>query len=409
MKQKRVIYGIAGLTVMLFAGFVYAWSILSAPIAAEFTGWTSAQLAVTFTVCMAFFCLGGLAGGILLGRVTPAFNVRLAAALFLAGFLLTARTQSLAGLYLGYGALCGTASGFAYNAVMSTIPKWFPRQQGLISGVLLMGFGASSMIIGSVFTALTPDTVGAWRKSLACMGILMAVVLAACSFLMRLPAAEPEAAGKPETASGAEFSTSAMLRQGGFWCFFLWATLLSAAGLAVIGQARPIVLSVSPKLSAGTVSLVVGMISVCNGLGRILVGAMFDRFGQKTTMFTVAALFLAGAGGIAGAAALGSFPLLALGYVLLGLGYGGGPTTGAWLIRAFYGSRHYAVNFSIANLNLMIASLGSTAAGALYDASGSYGSTFVFLIVCILAALVALLGVRRPAAPQTTVKERNVT
>ena len=408
LRQKRVIYVIAGLLVMLFAGFVYAWSILSAPIAVEFAGWTSARLAVTFTVCMAFFCLSGLAGGILLNHVTPAFNVRLAAALFLAGFLLTSRAQSLVGLYLGYGVLCGTASGFAYNAVMSTVPKWFPGRQGLISGILLMGFGAGSMIIGSVFTALTPEAIGAWRNSLLFMGILMAAVLTACSFLMRLPAAGAETSGKPEFPAGAEFSTGKMLRQPGCWYFFLWAALLSAAGLAGIGQARPIVLSITPKLSAGTVSLVVGMISVCNGLGRILIGAMFDRFGQKATMFTVVALFLAGAGGIAGAAALDSFPLLMLGYVLLGLGYGGGPTTGAWLIRAFYGSKYYSVNFSIANLNLIIASFGSTVAGALYDSSGSYASTFVFLIVCILAALAALFGVRRPAENmETTVKERD--
>lgn len=394
--KSRILPAVSGVAVMLFAGFVYAWSILSAPIAAEFPKWSSTQLSLTFTVCMTFFCLGGLAGGALLRKVSARFNVLAAAVLFLSGFLLTARMHTPAALYLGYGVLCGTASGFAYNAVMSTVPKWFPGRQGLISGILLMGFGLSGMIIGAAYTALTPGTIGAWRASLRFMGILMAVVLTVCSFFIR----PPEAARSGGEVSGhdVDLTPGRMLRSSGFWCFFLWATLLSAAGLAVIGQARPIALTVGPSLSAGEVSLIVGMISVCNGLGRILAGTLYDRFGQKVTMITVVVLFLAGAGGIAASSALKSFPLLIAGYIALGMGYGGGPTTGAALTRDFFGSKHYSVNFSIANLNLMIASLGSTAAGALYDASGSFATTFVLLFVCVILAAASLAGVRRPSA-----------
>ena len=395
INQKKPIHTvIAGVLIMLFAGFVYAWSILSAPIAAEFPQWSSARLSLTFTVCMTFFCLGGLAGGALLRRVSSRFNIRVAAVLFLAGFLLTARMHSPAALYLGYGVLCGTAAGFAYNAVMSAVPRWFPKQQGLVSGILLMGFGLGGMFIGAFYTELTPTDIGAWRGSLQLMGILMAVVLAVCSFFIRTP--ETAAPAEKAVSFGAELSPWRMLRSPGFWCFFLWATLLSAAGLAVIGQARPIALSVGPSLTAGEVSLIVGMISICNGLGRILVGALYDRFGQKVTMSVVVALFLAGAGVIAAASAFRSPPLLIGGYVALGMGYGGGPTTGASLTRDFFGSKHYSVNFSITNLNLMLASLGSTAAGVLYDASGSFTTTFALLFLCIVAAWSVMPGVRRP-------------
>ena len=38
MKQlNRWVYAIVGVIVLLFAGLVYAWSVLSTPIAAEFT------------------------------------------------------------------------------------------------------------------------------------------------------------------------------------------------------------------------------------------------------------------------------------------------------------------------------------------------------------------------------------
>ena len=142
MKQlNRWVYAIAGVIVLLFAGLVYAWSVLSTPIAAEFTAWTKAQLSLTFTLVMIFFCIGSLLCGLLSGRLSAKNAVRLGAALFLAGFFLASRCHSPLTLYLGFGVLCGLGSGLSYNAVMSTMVRWFPDKPGLISGVLLMGFG----------------------------------------------------------------------------------------------------------------------------------------------------------------------------------------------------------------------------------------------------------------------------
>ena len=41
---------------MLFAGVIYAWSVLKAPLAAEF-GWEAPQLALNFTLTLCFFCI----------------------------------------------------------------------------------------------------------------------------------------------------------------------------------------------------------------------------------------------------------------------------------------------------------------------------------------------------------------
>ena len=137
MKQlNRWIYAIVGVIVLLFAGLVYAWSVLSTPIAAEFTGWTKAQLSLTFTLVMILFCIGSLLCGLLAGRLSAKNAVRLGAVLFLAGFFIASRCQSPLTLYLGFGVLCGLGSGLSYNAVMSTMVRWFPDRPGLISGVL---------------------------------------------------------------------------------------------------------------------------------------------------------------------------------------------------------------------------------------------------------------------------------
>ena len=64
---SRWIYVAVGCVVLLFSGLVYAWSVLSGPIAAEFPHWSTAQLSLTFTIVMSFFCLGGLTCGALSG------------------------------------------------------------------------------------------------------------------------------------------------------------------------------------------------------------------------------------------------------------------------------------------------------------------------------------------------------
>ena len=52
---SRWIYVAVGCVVLLFSGLVYAWSVLSGPIAAEFPRWTTAQLSLTFTIVMSLY------------------------------------------------------------------------------------------------------------------------------------------------------------------------------------------------------------------------------------------------------------------------------------------------------------------------------------------------------------------
>ena len=53
-----------GVITMLFAGIIYAWSILKIPFADEL-GFEPSALALNFTLTMCFFCLGGLVSNLL--------------------------------------------------------------------------------------------------------------------------------------------------------------------------------------------------------------------------------------------------------------------------------------------------------------------------------------------------------
>lgn len=390
MKQlNRWVYAIAGVIVLLFAGLVYAWSVLSTPIAAEFTAWTKAQLSLTFTLVMIFFCIGSLLCGLLSGRLSAKNAVRLGAALFLAGFFLASRCHAPLTLYLGFGVLCGLGSGLSYNAVMSTMVRWFPDKPGLISGVLLMGFGGGSFLIGKLYQAWTPADVGGWRISFLVLGVVCFVVLAVCSFFFVAPGADFTApagrGGRAVAAPLEDCKPTVMLRRPAFWLFYVWAIAVSAAGLALISQASGIVWEISADQTASSVATIVGLISICNAVGRVLFGGVFDKYGRSLSMQLVNVLFVAASGVLLAALGSRSVPLVIAGFMVGGLAYAGVTPSCSAFCRAYFGPTHYPVNFPLIVSNLIFASFGSTISGALYDASGSYNSTF-FLIIGLAAA-----------------------
>jgi OFA family oxalate/formate antiporter-like MFS transporter len=397
-RLNRWIYAVAGVCVLLFAGLIYAWSVFSVPIGSEFPTWPKVQLSMTFTAAMIFFCLGGLLGGTLAGAVSVKVNVVVSGMLFLAGFWLTARTQAPWQLHIGFGAMGGLASGLAYNAVMSTMSKWFPDRPGLISGILLMGFGFGSFLIGKAFQAYTPATSGGWRISFKCLGVLLFVIMAGSSVFFEKPSENPAKAGKNAISGGGNtgLPPAGMLRHSSFWISYCWSVLAGAAGLVLVSQASGIVTEVNPLTESGIVVILVGLISVFNGLGRVAFGLLYDAKGYRFAMVFDVLLSLSAAGALAGAITSGRFFLIPLGFVLGGLAFGGVPTCVSALTGDFYGMKYYPVNYPLICTNLIFASFGSAIAGGLYDLSGSYASAMLMMVGVGILSGFCLLGIRRP-------------
>ncbi len=397
---NRWVYAVIGVIVLLMAGLVYAWSVMGGVINREL-GIEQAPLSLTFTIVMAMFCVGCLLAGIWAKKVSPKVYVLVAAVLFLAGFLLASVTNGVALLYVGFGVLGGLGSGFAYNAVMSTMSQWFPDKQGLISGILLMGFGLSSFIVGKLFVAVTPAAdPTAWRTTFRVMAVVICVILVVCSFFFVKPGPDfvpPAAANKKAVREPAlDINSGAMLKQPSFWLYYIWAILISAAGLALVSQANGIATQVGTEVAAGTIATVVGLISIFNGIGRVIFGGLFDKKGYKLTMTLDMIVFVVAGLILILALNSGNFLFIVVGFIVGGFAYGGVTPTNSAIISDFFGRSNYPMNFSLINTNLIIASFASTIAGKLYDASGSYMSTIFMIIGVTVVGFLVFLGIRRP-------------
>mgnify|MGYP006360263553 CR=1 FL=1 len=138
--SSRWMYLAIGVISMLFAGVLYTWSVIKAPLADEF-GWSASELALNFTLAMSFFCIGGLLGAQLSKRLGHRIALVSAGALAASGFVLTAmlRDVPVLILYLTYGVLAGVGIGIAYNVVIATVSSFFPDKKGICSGCLMMG------------------------------------------------------------------------------------------------------------------------------------------------------------------------------------------------------------------------------------------------------------------------------
>lgn len=394
-QSKRWLYLILGTASLLFAGIIYGWSILKAPLAAEF-GWSASALSLNFTLTMCFFCLGGMLGGILMKKLGFRLACLISAVLSAAGFLLSSGLNgSIIMLYFSYGIISGAGIGIAYNCIISTVSAWFPDKKGLCSGVLMMGFGASALILGSIADALINSASFGWRAAYRIIGIALGLILLAAAIILKRP--DPSDVKSPSsskaTSSGRDYTTSEMLKNMTFWKAFLCVIFLAAVGNTVISMAKDLAISVGVAASAATI--LVGVLSVCNGLGRVITGAVFDRFGRRTTMIAANISAICAAAITLLAVMFHSPALCVIGLCLTGISYGTCPTISSAFISEVFGTKYFSMNFPIMNCNLIFASFIATGTSILTGATGSYVAAFAVLLMLSLVAMILNLSLKR--------------
>lgn len=395
---RRWLYLVLGVVSMLFAGVIYAWSILKSP----FTNtWDASQLALNFTITMTCFCTGGFVGAKLNKRFGVLLTTLFSAALSCAGFALATlqNCDNLLLLYLSYGVLAGLGIGIAYIVVISTVSAWFPDKKGFCSGCLMMGFGASSLLIGNLISAVMDQFD--WKTAYIALGCVLGAVLALAALILKnpdentvLPAPKAKKVNRAEAFERKDYSAGEIVRRPSFWMAFLYIAMLAAVGNSVISFARDLALSVDASI--GLATTLVGVLSVCNGLGRIFTGAIFDAMGRRFTMLAANFLTIIAAGVTLLAVVLHSLPLCIVGLCLVGLSYGTCPTVAAAFVSEFYGAKHFATNLAMINFNIICSSLAAAACGSLLVSTGGYTAPFIVLICLASGALVLNLIIRKP-------------
>ena len=398
----RWFYLATGVFAMLFSGVLYAWSILKIPFKEAF-GWADSVLSLSFTLTMCFFCLGAFFGSLICKKTGPKLTLIISGILVGVGFISTGFLKADLPylIYLTYAIIAGTGIGISYNVVVSTVCAWFPDKKGFCSGCLMMGFGISTLLLGSTISVLFENASFGWSKTYILIGSVIASVIIIAGIILRLPSEDvvfPEIRKAKTTSKEAfvvrDFSTSEMLKSFTFWRAFLCMAFITAVGNSVISFARDLMISVDAAPVLATT--LVGVLSVCNGLGRILTGAVYDAVGRRTTMISANILTIFAAGITLLAVMLHSLPVCIIGLCLTGLSYGSCPTMTSAFTASFYGQKYFPVNYSLTNFNLILAAFIANFSNSLLSSTGGYTAPFIMLLILAVCALGLNFSVKKP-------------
>ncbi len=420
MKQAESKLGIWDFLVILFGtaalmclGLGYGWSVFRGRFRVLYPLWTEANLSLIFSFSMIFFGVGSFLCGLMLRRIRTGWAILTGAAVFCSGFLGVSLLNpesspaSLWGMYLFYGILGGGGIGICYNAINSSVPRFFPARKGTVSGILMAGYGSGALILGMLASRLIRDEqIGLFRTFRILAAAIGAVlVLCALVFQKRESLTDVSRSGGKSLAELKGFSPGRVLRLSSVWVLQLRNIFSYAACLMIIDQAGN--LSEAFRMSA-----VAGLtVSVANGLIRIPSGILVDRIGSTKTLRIGNLVLVAASLLLWALQAVPGRVLFFLCFILFGVSYGMTPPVSVSINEEFFGAKHRSVNYAFFSFTLAPASLaGPTVLGVLRDRFGS-SVTLTAAAVSVYAAIAFCLAlmIRRPFQPWSEDAEKKKT
>jgi MFS family permease len=366
----------------------YSLGVFARPLIAEF-GWTRAEFqgalaAMMVGTVVSAWAVGGLLDRYGTRRVALASQIGLA--LGLAGLTLagpSARSWLAAWFVMA-------VLGIGTSAITWTrgIAAWFERGRGFALGLGLTSTGLMAFLLPPVVTWLIGEH--GWRTAYLVLAASVLVVgLPTVALLFREP---PEAVLRRTFGGGVGLTLGEALRGRRFW-------LLIAAFMLVAGTVAGLLLNLVPLLidrgltpaSAAWYASLVGLNVV---LGRLVVGAMLDRFwapGVGAVVLSIPALSCAVL-----ASGTGEAWLLGLAAALIGFAAGAEFDLIAYLCTRYFGMRAYGriyawqwAAFSLA------AGAGPALFGLAFDRAGHYGPALWGGAAALLGGGLLLLALGR--------------
>ncbi len=386
----------AGLGINLALGVLYSWSVISKGIP-ESWGWSEADRSLPYSVACLVFSLIMVPAGRMQDRIGPRFVASIGGLLVGAGMLLASQTTSTLGFILGFGVLAGAGIGFGYASATPPAVKWFPAARtGLIAGIVVSGFGLASVYVAPLVKVLI--RVSGLSMTMMFLGVgFLIVVVGLAQFLQPPPRGyvPPGTATDPPGVAAIkdDYTPGEMLRTWQFYVLWFIYACGAGAGLMIISKLAKIV-EVQAGVALGFV--LVAILAVGNGAGRIVAGTLSDRIGRKGTLFlffslqavSIILMSRAESGNV-----LGSTLILSVLSILIGASYGANLALFPSITKDYYGIRNFGVNYGLVFTAWGLGGfMLSLFAGRVYDQT----QTFTFAYYCsaallVVAALTALL------------------
>jgi MFS transporter, OFA family, oxalate/formate antiporter len=393
MKSKNYPVVLAGVLIMLCLGVAYSWGVFLLPIDREM-GWGRAKISFAVSVLLLVFSVFMVVGGLLEKKIGSCKTASIGGLLVGSGWLLASSAHTPLRLYLGYGIIAGIGTGLSYISSIAGGIKWFPEKKGLVTGIIVFGFGFGTAFLSPIMTNLI-NTYG-WRTTMAVSGIVFSLTITLSAQFLKSPSVS-DSINDGGKINDSAFSPMEMLKTSSFRIMFLTYFVSMIAGMMTIGHLIAFIADKGFTAMQGALALTI--LSVFNGVGRIAFGCASDCWGGKKTLillFTLIApmmFVLYHAGGLLVIYALS---------MLIGLCFGGFLAVYPALTAEYFGRRDFAVNYGLIFIGYGIGCFfGPLIGGLVHDITKGYLLAFYFAgaLALIGGALIHLL-LRKPLQKQ---------
>ncbi|RQD66923.1 MAG: MFS transporter [Tindallia sp. MSAO_Bac2] len=394
---------IAGVGVNLMLGVLYTWGVISAALIDQL-GWSATVSQVPYMFACAMFAFSMVPGGRLQDRLGPRPVIMTSAIMVGIGFIISGLFLTPVGLTVFFGIVAGMGIGTGYAAPTPAAVKWFsPKKRGLISGIVVSGFGLAPLYIAPLTNYLL-STYGIQRTFFILGGSFLILIMILAQFIKNPPSgySPPETedavmsqSSKVETANiEADYEWHEVLKTKQFYQLWLMFSFGTFAGLLIIGQLSKIGLEQAGMHNA---YILVGIYAVFNFAGRIGCGILSDQFGRMRTLL---AMFLLQVVVYAFFSTFTSPPILMMGVSVVGFTFGGMLTLFPSATVDYFGIRNFGMNYGMVITAWGIGGVfGPLLGGIVRDLTGTYGISY--LVSGILSATGAILTlVTKPPATE---------
>jgi MFS family permease len=284
------------------AAFFQGFGVLIIPIERTF-GWDRWVISAAMSLRQLQSSIASPAVGLLLDRVSAQKLIFWSAVISSAGFIGLGCTAGIVSFFIFFVVICLGAAGVSHAVTWPVIiSRWFRRNRGLAIGLAVMGpiFGTPLVIVNTQI-----EQAYGWRVVLIAYG---AIVLIGVTLLSMLARDRPEPYGlrpdgdPPSESDATEHSADAaprradagltlraVLRTKDFWLFASYLagtfTINSAIQVHMIPYFQQDI-----GLTAAWAAVVMSMVYITSGVGRIGGGYLLDRIDYRYVLAVVAAM-----------------------------------------------------------------------------------------------------------------------
>ena len=283
------------------AAYFQGFGVLILPIERTF-GWDRWVISAAMSLRQLESGIVSPAVGFLLDRFSARKLIFWSAVISGLGFIGLGFTSGIVMFFLCFVVISLGASGVSHAVTWPVIiSRWFRRNRGLATGIAVTGpiFGSPIVILNTQI-----EEAYGWRVVLFGYGILILVGITLLSMLVRdrpepyglRPDGDPPEdsvtkehhAGSPRRID-AGLTMHAVFRTKEFWLFTSYLSGTFAVNSAVQGHMIPY-FQQDIGLSAAWAAVVMSMVFVISGIGRIGGGYLLDRMDYRLVLAVVAAM-----------------------------------------------------------------------------------------------------------------------